>query len=112
MSLKRFGSAAVIALTLAGATVATVQPADAWCRFGRCGFGWRGGYGWRGYGYGPGAVAAGVLAGAAVGTAVGAAAAAGPGPYYGRGYGPGPGGYYACPPGYHFGPGGRSCFAN
>ena len=45
MNLKTFGTAAVIALTLAGTTAATVQPAAAWCRFGRCGFG---GYGWRG----------------------------------------------------------------
>ncbi len=102
MNLRSFGTAAVIALTLVGTTAATVQPADAWCRF-RCG-------GWRGYGWGPGAVVAGVIAGAAVGTA--AAVAGGPRPYgYGYGYGR-PGGYYACPPGYHWGPGGRACYAN
>ena len=100
MRLKSFGTAALIALTLAGTTAATVQPADAWCRFGRCGWGWRGGI------FGP-VVAAGVVAGAAVGTA---AAVAGGRPYgYGYGYGYGrPGGYFACPPGYHFGPGGRA----
>jgi hypothetical protein len=104
MKLKSLGSAAVIALTLAGTTALSVQPADAWCgRFGRCG--WRGGWGW-----GPGAVAAGIVAGAAVGTAAAVAGRPyGPGPYgyYGR-----PGGYYACPPGYHWGPGGRACYAN
>ena len=76
MRLKSFGTAAVIALTLAGTTAATVTPAAAWCGYyGRCGYGY--GYGWRG-GWGPG-IAAGVLAGAAVGTA--AAVAAGPRPY-------------------------------
>lgn len=111
MNLKTFGTAAVIALTLAGTTAATVQPAAAWCRFGRCGFG---GYGWRGGYYRGGfgvPLAAGLVAGAVVGTA---AVAAGARPYgYGYGYGYGrPGGYFACPAGYHFGPGGRSCFAN
>ena len=85
--MKKFATAAVIAVTLAGTTAATVQPASAWCRFGRCG-GWRGGYGW-----GPGALAAGLVAGAVVGTA--AAVAGGP-RGYGYGYGP-RGGYYACP---------------
>ena len=110
MTMKKFGVAAVIAVTLVGTTAATMTPAAAWCRFGRCGwggYGWRGG--WRGYGVG-GAVAAGVLAGAAVGTAA-AVAAGGPRPYgYGDGYPRG--GYFACPAGYHFGPGGRECYAN
>ena len=109
MNLKTFGTAAVIALTLAGTMAATVQPASAWCRFGRCGFGYRGGFYRGGIGL---PLAAGIVAGTVVGAA--AVAAAGPRPY-GYGYGPGygrPGGYYACPPGYHFGQGGQSCFAN
>ena len=105
MNLKAFGTATVIAVTLLGTTAATVQPAAAWCRFGRCGFGYRGGYYRGGIGL---PLAAGIVAGTVVGAA--AVAAAGPRPY-GYGYGR-PGGYYACPPGYHWGPDGRACYAN
>ncbi len=90
MTVKKFGFVAVAVITLAATTVVSVTPASAWCRYGRCGYGWGYGYGW-----GPAAVAAGVLAGAAVGAAAGAAAR---GPYYGPGYAPG----YGCPVGYHF----------
>jgi len=45
-----------------------------WCRWGCGGWGWRGGWGYRGpgWGWGPAAVAGGVVAGAAVGAAVAA----------------------------------------
>ena len=88
-TISRAGVAAVAALTLTAALVATTEPAAAQWRYGP---GWHGGYGgWHGGGYwhpgywrgghwyngwwGP-AVAAGVVAGAAIATA----------PYWGPGY--------------------------
>ncbi len=90
---NRVISGFLAALMIGGTVVSSSTPAAAWCRWGRCG-----GWGWGG------PVAAGVVAGTVVGAA--AAAAARPYPYYA------PGGYYACPPGYHFGPRGSACWLN
>ena len=92
MQLKKIGCAAVTAVTLSTAVIASVTPAAAWCRWGGCGWGWRG------------PVAAGVVAGAIVGGAV-VAATAGPRPYA-------QGGRFVCPPGYHWGPQGRACWSD
>ena len=59
---RRFVAAGVALASLASVSLATVEPAAAWCRWG-CG-------------WGPGAVVGGVLAGAAIGAAVA------PRPYY------------------------------
>lgn len=98
---NRVLAGAVVAATLAGTAAVSVTPAAAWCRWGGCGFGW-------------GApLAAGVVAGTVAGAALARPypayaypAYAYPPPYVR------PGGYFVCPRGYHFGPGGRACFAN
>ena len=97
---KKLGLSAVMVALLAATTLTAVTPAEAWCRWGRCrGWGWRG------------PVAAGVVAGAVIGGA--AIAAAGPrGYYYPYGAYPYPGGHFVCPPGYHWGQHGDSCYAN
>jgi hypothetical protein len=90
--MRKFLTAAVAALTLAGGGLATAQPAAA--------APWHGGGYWHGGGWrGGGAVAAGIL-----GLAVGAAIAS---PHYGYGYGPG---YYYGGPAYGPGPYG-TCYA-
>jgi hypothetical protein len=83
--MRKILTAALAALTVGGAVVATAAPADA------APYGWHGGYhGGYGRGYGPGlAVGAGLL-----GLAVGATLA---GPHY---YGP-PAPYYAGPAPYY-----------
>ena len=91
MSRQKLLAGSVLALTIGATTLNFITPAAAWCRWGRCGWGWGG------------PVAAGIVAGTAVGVA---AAAARPYPYYA------PGGYYVCPPGYHLGRYGRACWAN
>ena len=90
MAAKNWLAGSVLGLTIGATMVASITPAAAWCRWGGCGWG--------------GPVAAGVVAGTALGVA--AATAARPYPYYA------PGGYYACPPGYHLGRQGRACWAN
>lgn len=74
LNWKKAGTAAAAALMLAGATIATSQPAEA--RGGR--------------------IAAGVIGGLAVGALVGSALAAPS--YYGPGYYYGPGPVYYAPP--------------
>lgn len=89
---NRFVAGLVAALTIGGTVAASTSPAAAWCRWGGCGWG--------------GPVAAGIVAGSVLGAAAVAAPRPYPYPYYR------PGGYFVCPPGYHFGPQGRACWAN
>jgi hypothetical protein len=73
--LQRFGLAAALMVSIAGATVALPETASA-----RWGGGWHGGGGhWRGGGWGWGGVGLGLATGLALGAGY---------PYYGYGYGP------------------------
>lgn len=102
--MRKFLTAAVAALTLGGAMVATTAPAEARP------YGWHGG-GYHGYHYyrhggNPGVAVAAGIAGLAVGAAL-----ASPRPYYNGYYGGG--GYYApgyaYPSGYYYDPPPRIC---
>ena len=105
MHPRKSETAAAIALMLAGTTAASVQPRGGAVPFRslrRLARGLRTRSARRGH------------PGGCRGRHGAAAVAAGPRPY-GYGDGPGygrPGGYYACPPGYHWGAGGRACYAN
>ena len=110
MLTKNFFRRSIAALACAAALAAAVSPASAltlaepslpqagaashvdkvWCGWGGCGWGG---------GWGPAAIAGGIIAGTAIGAAAAASAAPYPYPYYG--YGPGYG-YYA--PAYYAGP--------
>ncbi len=92
--MKKILTAALAALTLGGAAIATATPADARPYGGHWGGGYYHGGGWRG-GYRGGYAGPALVAGLA-GLAVGAALT---GPHYGYGYGYGPG------PGYYYGDG-------
>jgi len=93
--MRKFLTAAVAALTLGGAMVATTAPAEARP------YGWGGGYGgyhgyhYYGHGGNPGVAVAAGIAGLAVGAAL-----ASPRPYYNGYYGGGYGGGYY--PGYAY----------
>jgi len=80
--LKSLIAPALAAATLVSVTMASTTPAEAWCRWHRCGWGW-------GWGFG----------GFATGLFLGSALAA---PYY---YAPPPAYYYGPPPYYYYGPG-------
>ncbi len=83
--MKTIVTAALAALTLGGAALATATPAAA--------YGWHGGY--RGGGWGPGAAIGAGLAGLFVGAAIADHPHYGYGYGYGNGYGYGyPGAYY------------------
>lgn len=82
MQMKKLFVPVVAAVTLIASTFVLMTPADAWCRFGRCGWGPRV--------FGPRVV---------VGV---------PGPYY---YAR-PRGYYVCPRGFHWAADGDGCIEN